>query len=117
MFFVLLSSAPAKAQQDDEGCANPREVQTFTGTENQITPAFNITGNTFRLRYDVTDPDGDPANFASFSIRPIGEDWIGVGQSVLTFDPGAGTENMLEGPGSFTLEIQVVVQYRMTSAL
>jgi hypothetical protein len=104
-FSVLLLAIPSEAQQGNEGCANPRQVRTFNGTQNQITPAFNITGNTFRLRYDLTDLDEDPG-FDSFSIRPIAEDGIGVGDSVLVFDPGSGSQNILEGPGSFTLEIE-----------
>lgn len=104
-FSVLLFTMPSEAQQDNEGCANPRQVQTFNGTQNQITPSFNITGNTFRLRYEVTDLDEDPG-FDSLSIRPIAEDGIGVGDSVLVFDPGSGSKNILDGPGNFTLEIE-----------
>ncbi len=92
--------------QEDEGCAQPEVVDTFSGTQNQITRPFNITGNTFRLRYDITEIDRDPVLFDSFSIRPIGEDGIGVGESVLVFEPGAGSQNILEGPESFTLEIE-----------
>jgi hypothetical protein len=42
----------------------------------------------------------------SFSIRPIAEDGIGVGDSVLVFEEGSGSQNILEGPGTFTLEIE-----------
>ncbi len=91
--------------QADEGCENPQLVDTFRGTENQITSEFDVTGNTFRLPYNIMDLDEDPG-FDSFSIRPIGENGIGVGQSVLVFDEGSGTENILEGPGSFTLQIE-----------
>jgi hypothetical protein len=104
-FTVVLSTVPSEAQQGNEGCADPRQVRTFNGTQNQITPAFDITGNTFRLRYEVTDLDDEPG-FDSLSIRPIAEDGIGVGDSVLVFDPGNGSKNILEGPGSFTLEIE-----------
>ena len=100
-----VSASQNQDDQGDEGCENPEQVDTFTGTENQITPNFDITGNTFRLRYEITDLDDDPG-FDSFNIRPIGEDGIGVGQSVLVFDEGSGTENILEGPGAFSLEIQ-----------
>jgi hypothetical protein len=104
-FYAILTSGRAEAQED-EGCADPQTVDTFNGTQNQITRPFNITGNTFRLRYDLTDADDDPENFTSFSLRPIGEDGIGVGQSVLVFDPETASQNILEGPGSFTLEIE-----------
>lgn len=103
-FYAILISGRPEAQED-EGCADPQTVDTFNGTENQRTRPFNITGTTFRLRYDLTDLDEDPG-FDSFTIRPFGEDGIGVPESVLVFDPGAGSQNILEGPETFTLEIE-----------
>lgn len=103
-FYTVLISGRPEAQED-EGCADPQTVDTFNGTENQRTRPFNITGTTFRLRYEITDLDEDPG-FDSFSIRPFGEDGLGVGDSVLVFDPGAGSQNILEGPETFTLEIE-----------
>lgn len=100
------STGASRVGQPDEGCAAPTEVERFDGTANQVTPAFNITGNTFRLSYEITDLDDDPVDFDSFSIRPIGENGIGVGNSVLVFDEGSGSENILEGPGAFTLQIE-----------
>ena len=58
------------------------------------------------MRYEITEIDRDPVLFDSFGIRPIGEDGIGVGESVLVFEPGTESQNILEGPGSFTLEIE-----------
>lgn len=111
-YLVLLSTTPSGAQtnggtanQGGTGCSNPEEVATFEGAENQITDGFEITGNTFRLVYDITDLDSDPG-FDSFSIRPIAENGIGVGDSVLVFDEGTGSKNILDGPGTFTLEIE-----------
>ncbi len=99
------STGASRVGQPDEGCAVPTEVERFDGSANQVSPAFNITGNTFRLSYEITDLDDDPG-FDSFSIRPIGENGIGVGNSVLVFDEGSGSENILEGPGAFTLQIE-----------
>jgi hypothetical protein len=103
LFVVALLAAPAGAQ-GNEGCAIPREVQKFTGTENQITPEFDITGNRFRLRWDITDLDDDPAG-DSFIIRTR-ENGTEVGESVVVSDEGSGSEIILEGPGTFTLEIE-----------
>lgn len=112
-FYVLLIVQPSEAQQGgatgagaggNEGCADPREVETFNGTENQITPSFNITGNTFRLLYDITDLDADPLGDI-INIRPV-DDGGPVGGAVTLQDPGNGSQNVLEGPGSFTLEIE-----------
>jgi hypothetical protein len=91
--------------QGDEGCPNPDPIETFTGIENQITPDFNITGNTFRVSYEITDVDEDPGS-DSFLIRAIGEDGFQTGDSVLVFDEGSDSMNILEGPGAFSLEIE-----------
>jgi hypothetical protein len=68
--------------QGDEGCPNPDPIETFTGIENQITPDFNITGNTFRVSYEITDVDEDSGS-DRFLIRAIGEDGFQAGDSVL----------------------------------
>ena len=105
-YLMLLSTTPSGAQTGgNEGCSNPEPVDTFSGTENQITPDFEITGNTFRLSYDITDLNEDPG-FDSFLIRAIDEEGLQVGDSVLVFDEGSDTVNILEGPGTFNLEIE-----------
>jgi hypothetical protein len=109
VFLAVLATEPS-AQTDgndtgDEGCPNPDQIDTFTGTENQITPDFNITGNTFGVSYEITDFDEEPGS-DSFLIRAIGEDGFQAGDSVLVFDEGSDSVNILEGPGDFSLEIE-----------
>lgn len=89
--------------QSDEGCDNPEVVDTFSGTENQRTPQFEITGNTFRLSYDVTEII--PDEFTSFSIDVLDEDGLRVDGTTLFFDDVSDSTNILEGPGTFSLEI------------
>lgn len=51
---------PAEEQypQADEGCANPQPVETFSGSENQQTAPFDITGESFRILFETeADPD------------------------------------------------------------
>lgn len=104
--------AQRQANQSDEGCSNPQVVETFSGTENQRTPQFQITGSTFRLSYDVevTDPNGFPvldAEVLDDSGQPIGEGF-------LTFEDD-GSQNILAGPGTFSLEISADgVEYTVT---
>lgn len=117
-YLVLLSTTPSGAQTGggttgtttnqngnaDEGCDNPEEVATFDRTENQITPDFEITGDTFRLTYEATVID--PDEFASFTADAVGEDGFPVDFIPLTFDDASDSVNVLEGPGTFNLEIE-----------
>ena len=73
-------------------------------TDNQTTPPFNITGNTFRLSGNVTFlGQGLPG----IIITP--KDEQGSLAGIVTVDQEGGFgENVLEGPGTFTLEIQTI---------
>ena len=104
-YMVLLSTTPSGAQTGgNEGCYNPEPVETFTGTENRRTPEFQITGTTFRLAWHivrVTDPNGFPsleADVLNDTGRPIGEGFLAFEED--------GSENILAGPGTFSLEIR-----------
>jgi len=85
--------------------ADCRQVASFgPETENQITSPFEITGNTFRLSGELRAREpGEPE--PSIQIVPRDEE---EGRS-LPFIPiseeGPFTENVLEGPGRFSLEI------------
>lgn len=104
--------AQERTGQSDEGCSNPQAVETFTGTENQSTPQFRITGNTFRISYDVevTNSNGFPVlevDVLDDSGQFIGEGFISFGED--------GSENILAGPGTFSLEIRADdVEYTVT---
>ena len=100
------STTPAQDQYSggDEGCANPRSVRTFSGTENQRTARFNITGQTFRLRYETTPVGQDPF-LPTVDISVLDKNGQPIGQGPLIFDGEDGSENILAGPGAFSLEI------------
>lgn len=89
--------------QDDQGCENPQEVETFTGTENDRTDPFEITGETFRIRYE-TAPVGDDPFLPSVEVDILDENGESIGEVV--FEGEDGVENILAGPGTFSLEIR-----------
>ncbi len=113
VFLAILVTEPSEAQQDDvtggqtiqqdAGCDNPVLIETFSGTDSQITPDFNITGDTFRLSYEALVIN--PNEFASFSIDVFDENGVLVDFVPLAFDDVNNNINVLEGPGRFNLEI------------
>lgn len=90
--------------QPDEGCSNPELVETFTGTENRLTPEFQITGSTFRLTFDVVEVL-DPNGFPTLEADVRDDTGQPIGQGFLTFEED-GSENILQGPGTFSLDIR-----------
>jgi hypothetical protein len=97
------TASPDQVGEPDEGCASPTSVETFVGTENQRTPQFEITGDTFRLTYDVevTDPNGFPV----LEVDVLDESGQFIGEGFITFEDD-GSEVILAGPGVFSLEIR-----------
>jgi len=100
--------------QSDEGCANPQALETFTGTESQRTPTFNITGNTLRISFETeaTNPDAVDENLA---IRVLDEAGSFV-DSVLVLQPEVGSDNIFIDPGTYSLQIDAgqEVRYSVT---
>jgi hypothetical protein len=115
----------ASVNQSNEDCADPQEVETVTGSGDEQSPVFDITGRSFRLTATVEPTVGSTvgstaettaettlestlgaASFADVSIfvYPEGEDV----DFVTSFDvEGGGTETSIvnAGPGSFYLDI------------
>ncbi|MCA1718785.1 MAG: hypothetical protein LC781_18830, partial [Actinobacteria bacterium] len=100
-----------------EGCENPEVVETFTGSNSQITPSFEITGNTFRLSLEADlVQEGE---FGFVSIDSVDEEGLVVPFGGIFVNPVEGptdeSANVLEGPGTFTLRIESEnVQYTVT---
>jgi hypothetical protein len=127
LFLMGVLSMPALAQDDDgsaaedqyapgpdEGCENPQEVTSFTGTENQRTDPFEITGETFRLRYE-TAPEGADPFLPTVEVDVLNAQGQPTGEGFLAFEGEDGTENVLAGPGTFRLEIRAEdASYRIT---
>jgi hypothetical protein len=77
-------------------------------TENQITEPFNIGGNSFRVLGDLRNTDPKDC-IQSLTTRPIDQDTDLAADVILTQDVGLFEETVLEGPGTFALEIEVGV--------
>lgn len=116
---LVLIAGPAVAQEEDppaveeqydseaspEGCENPQEVATFTGTENQRTETFEISGETFRITYE-TEPVGADPFLPTVEVDVLKEQGQPIREGFLVFDGEDGSENILAGPGTFRLEIR-----------
>ncbi len=78
-------------------------METFPGTENRRTGEFEITGDTFRISHEarVDNPD----DFAAFSTDVLDEGNGLVDFTLLLFEDDEDSSNVLEGPGTFRLEI------------
>ena len=88
-----------------EGCDDPTEITTFSGTDNRRTDVFGVTSDVLRVRYftEVTDPDSIDDNLVVTVFRANGDRV----DSVLILDPGSGSQNvLLPGPGNYYLEIE-----------
>jgi hypothetical protein len=115
VYMVLLSS-PVSGQGGgnttagpDEGCPTPQVVETFSGSNSQITAPFEITGSTFRLTLEAEPVQ--QGEHASIFIDSVEEDTgLTVPFGNIDVNPVEGqvteTANVLEGPGSFRLEIE-----------
>ncbi len=110
-YLMLLSTAPSEAQtggQDDSCDVDEDLVETFTGTQDQITPEFEIVGPEWRFILEATattqargnvsvstefNPDNPGSGFASVSVDP-------------EFNPTDNdSSNIIDGPGTFSLDI------------
>lgn len=98
LVYLAAIAAPTSAQENED-CANPTEVDTFTTTPD-TTDEFNITGDEFRVRarYDSEDED------ATLEITFF-EDNRATEES-FTVSGGQGSRIIPLGPGDFQLEIQ-----------
>ncbi|TCJ16766.1 hypothetical protein E0L93_08560 [Rubrobacter taiwanensis] len=92
--------ASAQAQQQ---CT---PVQTFTGTGNQTTPVFNITGDSFRISYTTTagTVTGDGSQGVVFDVTVYDENDEFI-TSASQERAGSDSTFVNEGPGRFYLEI------------
>ena len=107
------TTGTASANRSDEGCSDPRSITTFTGSEDQVTDEFRVTGDRFRIGFDTTAiDDGEPDETLDLTVRNANgevEDTISVSEA------GSGSEIISAGPGRFSLEIEAGdVEYDVT---
>jgi hypothetical protein len=90
-----------KVQAQSSGCANPDDVQTFTGTQGKTTEPFKIRGDNFRISFDTERRGGNPRVEVT-----VFEDGQPTGESFVVTGEDSGDEIISLGPGTFQLEIQ-----------
>jgi hypothetical protein len=106
--FAVYLGLMIEASWDDTRKANAQqncdEVQTFTGSGIKETQPFTVTGDTWRLRYDVqsTTPDQQFSSF-DMSVYKTGNT---IPESVITLErPGSDTSYVNAGAGTYYLSI------------
>lgn len=100
-----------------EGCEVPEVVETFTESNSQITPPFEISGNKLHLSLETDLVQEGEVGF--MSIDSVDEEVRVVPLGGIFVNPVEGpsdeSANVLEGPGTFTLRIESEnVQYEVT---
>ncbi len=100
-FLVTLRAAPSEAQAD---C---REVASIgPETTNQRVGPVQIRGDTIRVEGEVTASDPDRFTAFDITVEGEGEDGLPVFDFVSITETGPFTENILEGPGNLTFNIE-----------
>jgi hypothetical protein len=101
-------STGAQAQEEPSCPADETQVQSFTGTQDQTTPPFDIEGAEWRY---ILEARATTETSGSLSVDPQAEEEGAVpivrGFETLTTDqePEVLNSDVLDGPGTFTLDI------------
>jgi hypothetical protein len=90
-----------------EGCANPVEIATFSGSETQRTAAFEVPTDVMRIRYFI-EPTSEFGGWLDIDIFKVNEEFFfDFVSTELVTEPSAGSDNMLlQDPGSYFLELR-----------
>jgi hypothetical protein len=90
-----------------EGCANPVEIATFSGSETQRTAAFEVPTDVMRIRYFI-EPTSEFGGWLDIDIFKVNEEFFFdfVSTEFVT-EPSGGSDNiLLQDPGSYFLELR-----------
>jgi hypothetical protein len=99
----------ADAQDDLQfACnANERQVTTFSGSQDQTTPAFEVSGAEWRGLVQAT---ASTQSTGDVTADVLGEDGFAVASAFASVDPqfaptDVGDTGILDGPGTFSFEV------------
>ena len=111
-WMLLLAAAPSGAQTNED-CSDPRSLATFTGSDDQITDEFRVTGDRFRISFDTTTIDDDgPDETLDLTVRNADGEVEGT---ISISEAGSDSEIISAGPGRFSLEIEAGdIEYDVT---
>ncbi len=118
--YMALLANPTSAQNGGGGttggttngqdsCAEDEElVETFSGTQDQTTPQFQITGDEWRFVLEATATTQTSGNVSVNTV--FDPDNPGFGSAFASVDPDfdpteTNSSNIIDGPGTFSLEI------------
>ena len=90
-----------------EGCTNPVEITTFSGSETQRTAAFDVPTDVIRIRYFI-EPTSEFTGWLDVDIFKVNEEFLfDFVSTELVTEPSAGSDNiLLQDPGSYFLELR-----------
>ncbi len=117
--YMVLLAGPTSAQQgggstggttgQQTSCSQNEElVETFTGTQDQITPQFQITGPEWRFILEARATTQTSGIVSASTVFDL--DNPGFGSAFASVDPEFSpadtvSSNIVDGPGTFSLEI------------
>ena len=117
--YMVLLAGPTSAQQgggssggttgQQTSCSQNEEiVETFTGTQDQTTPQFQITGPEWRFILEARATTQTSGNVSVSTV--FDPDNSGFGSAFASVDPeffptDTSSSNIIDGPGTFSLEI------------
>ena len=89
-------------------------LDDFTGSGDQQTETFDITGESFRVTFDIANSTDDEDPFLLFDIT-VNEDNGDFVDSISQEDEGAGSSIVNQAPGTFFLDVSATnVDYTIT---
>ena len=90
-----------------EGCDNPVEIATFSGSKTQRTEAFEVPTDVMRIRYFI-EPTTENSGWLQIEFLKVAEEFrFDLVSTQLVTEPSAGSKTiLLEEAGSYILQLR-----------